>query len=115
MLQRGLRDEGYDVMVSYRQAANSKFVAMLVDVLQQQICQQTRAQLAVFYDQISLQLARPFILDFCTGVANSLVVVPIISVQAMRRFVLQADATEPDYMLVEWYEFAPRMCMCYVF
>jgi hypothetical protein len=59
----------------------------------------------VLYDQLSLQRGGEFDVDFCTGIARSLVGLPVVSVQAMERmrdtpFVTSASMV--DNVLLEW-------------
>ena len=98
----GLRKRGHQVFISYRQIANGMVVDTLVDAMYREMSRVSGTEIDVFYDQTSLLLGRPFVVDFCTGLSTSLVAVPVVSVQAMERFTRQGSAAGPDYMLVEW-------------
>jgi hypothetical protein len=56
--QRGLREK-YDVMISYRQAANSEFAGKLHDSLCMVTLQLAQRPLAVFFDQVQVPIASP--------------------------------------------------------
>jgi hypothetical protein len=67
--------------------------------------QQNREQISVFYDQLSLQRGNEYDVDFCSGIARSLVALPVLSVHALNRMcdeVAITSASTIDNVLLEW-------------
>jgi hypothetical protein len=98
--RHGLIDH-YDVFISYRSWANSKFVSRLADVLWR-TTRQNQQSIAFFYDQVGLTKGNRFDVDFCMALSRSTVAVPIMSVQAMNKFESMADNDAVDFVLMEW-------------
>jgi len=97
----GLR-EAYHAMISYRQNANSKFASKLHDALSVTMVEQMREQIAVFYDQVSLERGRMFAHDFCQGIVRSTVLLPVMSTQAVEKMCSLDGASAVDNLLLEW-------------
>ena len=101
MSSRGFRDY-YHCFLSYRVAANSKFVGTLADLLSCTVLEEDKTKICVFYDRMSLIAAVRFDVQFCNALSKSALAIPIISLQAMDRFKTLSQADYLDFVLLEW-------------
>jgi hypothetical protein len=96
-------DTYFDVMISYRQKANSDFAKYTWGALKQLFV--GRRALRPFLDSQCLAKGLQFDVEFCRAITRTTVAVPIISVEALAG---QALCTDPrgekdiDYLLLEW-------------
>jgi GTPase SAR1 family protein len=91
----------YDVMISYRWAANKKFVLRLRDQLSQVFLSNGR-QLATFLDEEGIQLGSSIDDVFCTALSTCSVALPVVSVQALENMRDLAVSDAVDNLLMEW-------------
>jgi GTPase SAR1 family protein len=96
-----LRDR-YDVFLSYRWGRyDSEFTEQLFDMFTNfPLGEQNRA-VEVFLDRRRLQEGRLFKSDFAKALTHSLIVVPVLSVDALARMV-EHNPSQPDNVLLEW-------------
>jgi GTPase SAR1 family protein len=96
-----LRDR-YDAFLSYRWGRyDSEFTEQLFDMFTNfPLGEQNRA-VEVFLDRKRLQDGRLFKSDFAKALTHSLVVVPVVSVDALARMV-EHNPSQPDNVLLEW-------------
>jgi hypothetical protein len=94
--------ERYDVFLSYRWGRHdSEFTEQLFDMFTNlSVGAQSRA-VEVFLDRKRLQEGRLFKSDFAAALTHTLVVVPVMSVDALGRMV-EHDTTQSDNVLLEW-------------
>jgi hypothetical protein len=101
-LQLNERRERYDVFISYRWGTyDSVFVEKTFDMFTNfSIAAEMRA-VEVFLDRKRLQDGRLFKLDFAAALTHSLIALPVVSVDALKRM---ADHTPDavDNVLLEW-------------
>jgi hypothetical protein len=91
----------YDVFISYRWGRDSDFAQALFDSFSNHVVGEDSRAVQVFLDKVRLQGGRQFQFDFASALASSLVVAPLLSVDAMRKM-LDHDPTSEDNVLVEW-------------
>ena len=60
-------------------------------------------QVKVFWDQKSVEPGRQFDTVFMKGLANSLVVTPLVTPRALQRMADPANLDKIDYVLLEWW------------
>jgi hypothetical protein len=94
--------ERYDVFLSYRWGRHdSEFTEQLFDMFTNlSVGAQSRA-VEVFLDRKRLQEGRLFKSDFAAALTRTLVLVPVLSVDAVGRMV-EHDPTQSDNVLLEW-------------
>jgi hypothetical protein len=94
--------ERYDVFLSYRWGRyDSEFTEQLFDMFTNlSVGAQNRA-VEVFLDHKRLQKGRLFKSDFAAALTHTLVVVPVVSADALGRM-LKHDPSQPDNVLLEW-------------
>ncbi|KAJ1434190.1 hypothetical protein B484DRAFT_394161, partial [Ochromonadaceae sp. CCMP2298] len=91
----------YDVFISYRWGGDSDFAQALFDSFGNYVVGADSRAVQVFLDKKRLQGGRQFQSDFASALAASLVLVPLLSADAMQRM-LDHDPTREDNVLVEW-------------
>jgi GTPase SAR1 family protein len=101
-LQLHVLRERYDLFISYRWGRyDSEFTEQLFDMFTNfPLGEQNRA-VEVFLDRRRLQEGRLFKSDFAKALTHSLVVVPVVSVDALARMV-EHNPSQPDNVLLEW-------------
>jgi hypothetical protein len=100
IVDRSLRDS-YDLFLSYRWGPlDSLFVSKLFGFSNYNVDEDNRA-VAVFLDKERLQDGRQFQMDFAKALSTSLVIVPVLSHDALVRLV-RHDPTKEDNLLIEW-------------
>jgi GTPase SAR1 family protein len=96
-----LRDR-YDVFLSYRWGCyDSEFTEQLFDVFTNLSVGASNRAVEVFLDRKRLQEGRLFKTDFAAALTHALVVVPVMSVDALGRMV-EHDPSQADNVLLEW-------------
>lgn len=92
----------YDVFISYRWGLyDSEFTEAIFDMFTNYSVGVQLRGVEVFLDRKRLQEGRLFKRDFASALCNSLIAVPVVSVDALRRMVdHQPDAA--DNVLLEW-------------
>jgi GTPase SAR1 family protein len=94
--------ERYDVFLSYRWGTHdSEFTEQLFDMFTNLSVGASNRAVEVFLDRKRLQEGRLFKSDFAAALTHSLVVVPVMSVDALGRMV-EHNPTQPDNVLLEW-------------
>jgi GTPase SAR1 family protein len=94
--------ERYDVFLSYRWGRyDSEFTEQLFDVFTNLSVGASNRAVEVFLDRKRLQEGRRFKSDFAAALTHTLVVVPVVSVDALGRMV-EHDPSQADNVLLEW-------------
>lgn len=98
--------EKYDIFVSYRWSRSGipyddNFVVALFDAFTSHVVGDDHRAVDVFLDRKRLKSGRRFDLDFCAAMFNSVMVTPILSVEALLPLT-QHDPSKIDNMLTEW-------------
>jgi hypothetical protein len=94
--------ERYDVFLSYRWGRyDSVFTEQLFDVFTNLSVGAHNRAVEVFLDRKRLQEGRRFKADFAAALTHTLVVVPVVSVDALGRMV-EHDPSQADNVLLEW-------------
>jgi GTPase SAR1 family protein len=94
--------EHYDVFLSYRWGRyDSEFTEQLFDVFTNLCVGASNRAVEVFLDRKRLQEGRRFKSDFAAVLTHTLVVVPVVSVDALGRMV-EHDPSQVDNVLLEW-------------
>jgi GTPase SAR1 family protein len=94
--------ERYDVFLSYRWGIHdSEFTEQLFDMFTNLSVGAHNRAVEVFLDRKRLQEGRLFKSDFAAALTHSLVVVPVVSVDALGRMV-EHDPSQSDNVLLEW-------------
>jgi GTPase SAR1 family protein len=96
-----LRDR-YDVFISYRWGAHdSDLTEALFDMFTNFVVGADKRAMHVFLDRKRLQDGRRFKVDLASGLTHSLIILPIVSVDALKRM-LEHTAETIDNVLLEW-------------
>jgi hypothetical protein len=96
-----LRDR-YDVFISYRWGTNdSDLTEALFDMFTNFVVGADKRAMHVFLDRKRLQDGRRFKVDLASGLTHSLIILPIVSVDALKRM-LEHTAETIDNVLLEW-------------
>jgi GTPase SAR1 family protein len=94
--------ERYDAFISYRWGRHdSKFTEQLFDALTNYSVGAQNRAIEVFLDRKRLQDGRMFKTDFASALTHSLVVIPVVSVDALHRM-HEHDPAQIDNVLLEW-------------
>eukprot|EP01034_Spumella_vulgaris_P033105 gene33105-40852_t len=94
--------EGYDVFLSYRWGDHDgAFVMDLFDMFTNFSKGHAKESVEVFLDKKRLKDGRPYDKDFAKALINSVVIAPVVSVDALQRMTSH-DSTQVDNLLVEW-------------
>jgi hypothetical protein len=94
--------ERYDVFLSYRWGRyDSEFTEQLFDMFTNLSLGAQNRAVEVFLDRKRLQEGRRFKSDFAAALTHTLVVVPVLSVDALSRM-LEHNPSQPDNVLLEW-------------
>jgi len=97
-----LRNE-YDVFISYRWGAmDSKYTERLRDRFSTYNVGEENRAVSVFLDNKRLRDGRNFVDDFARALVNSLIIVPVVSTDALQRMRLH-DPYQKDHALMEWF------------
>ena len=100
--QRGLAEK-YDFFFSYRwgeQEFDSNFVMNMFLTVG---CREYKGRaIAAFLDKRRLEPGSNFVNEFCNGLFNTKVAVPVISIHALEKMLTLSSDSEVDNLLLEW-------------